>query len=184
VLDRSTAGAGEEQVRPLGKKLLFHGLCLVQFFFNGMTSIVSKAHSISPNGISSRGFTLLSGVLQAVLALTVLLCFAARERGVAGKGALRRIFVDVTKSRPTTARALLVLAAFGFGYALCNGLANVSSNECARTMDASIQYPAITAVVIVLTAVLGRIFFGEKITKSTLISLMLSMSGAILFMFA
>lgn len=184
MLGRDGEGAAVGGQRRLGKKLMFHGLCLVQFFANGMTSIVSKAHSISPDAISSQGFTLLGGMIQAMLALIALLCFAAADRNAAGKGALRRIFVDVTQARPTTARGVLTLAAFSFGYALCNGLANVSSNECARTMDASIQYPAITAVIIVLTAVLGRVCFGEKITRSTAACLLLSLSGAVLFMFA
>ena len=167
-----------------GRRILFHGLGLVQFFANGMTSIVSKAHSISPDAVSSQGFTLLGGCIQATLSLIVLLLFAAASRSSAGKGAIHRIFVDVTKEKPVRALGVLTLAGFSLGYALCNGLANVSSNECARTMDASIQYPAITAVIIVLTAIIGRVCFGERITRSTALSLLLSLSGAVLFMFA
>ena len=49
-------------------------------------------------------------------------------------------------------------------------------------MDASIQFPLLSATVIVLTAVLSRIFFKEKFTGDTVLSLLFSVVGIALFM--
>ena len=76
----------------------------------------------------------------------------------------------------------VILLVFAGAYAVCNTLGNIFSLRCLLTMDASLQFPILSAVVIVLTALFGRIFFGEKITRNTWISLAMSVLGIGLFM--
>ena len=74
---------------------------------------------------------------------------------------------------------LIVLAA---AYTVCNVTGNLFSLRCMSYMDASIQFPLLSATVIVLTAVLSRIFFKEKFTGDTVLSLLFSVVGIALFM--
>ena len=50
-------------------------------------------------------------------------------------------------------------------------------------MDASVQFPLLSAGVIALTARFGRIFFREKITPQALTGLFLSLVGFVFYMF-
>ena len=81
-----------------------------------------------------------------------------------------------------TAKIFILLIIFAGLYSVCNTLGNIFSLKCMVTMDASIQFPILSAVVIILGAVFGRVFFKEKITKDVAISLILSSIGIGLFM--
>lgn len=76
----------------------------------------------------------------------------------------------------------MLLLAFTAGYAVCNALGNIFSLRCAVTMDSSIQFPILSGVVIFMGAVFGWLFFKERITKPTIISLTLIVIGISLFM--
>ena len=80
-----------------------------------------------------------------------------------------------------TGLIFVMLLAFAALYSVCNTLGNLCSLRCMVTMDASIQFPVLSAVIILLTTVFGRIFFGEKITKYTAIGLLMSVGGILLF---
>jgi drug/metabolite transporter (DMT)-like permease len=171
--------------RSRGKTILFHGLCLVLFTLNGMTSVLSTMHSLHENKISSGGFTLLGALCQFSMTLLILVGYAIYRRAKGESGAARSTFVEVTKTLPTTTRALLTLLAFGFCFAVCNGVANIFSQESlAAGMPSSVQFPVISGSVIVLTALFGHWFFGEKINRYGAISLALSVVGSVLFMVA
>ncbi len=75
-----------------------------------------------------------------------------------------------------------MLIAFASATAVCNTIGNLFSLRCMLTMDASIQFPILSAVVIILTALFGRIFFGEKITRGSAVSLLMSAASIGLFM--
>ena len=78
--------------------------------------------------------------------------------------------------------AAVMLLALAAGYAVCNAMGNIFSLQCAVTMDSSIQFPILSGVVIFMTAVFGWLFFREKIGKSNLLSLALTLVGIGLFM--
>ena len=180
-------GKGEQTgvQRSRGKTILFHGLCMVLFTLNGMTSILTTVHSLHENKISSGGFTLLSGLCQLSVTALILLGYAIYRRVKGEQQPFRSTFVEVTKATPTTARALLILMAFGFCFALCNGVANIFSQESLSAgMPSSVQFPVISGSVIVLTALFGNWFFGERIDRYCAISLVLSVIGSVLFMLA
>ena len=79
-------------------------------------------------------------------------------------------------------RLFAMLLALTAGYAVCNAIGNIFSLRCAMTMDSSIQFPLLSGVVIFMTAVFGWLFFREKIGKSNLLSLALTLVGIGLFM--
>lgn len=171
--------------RSAGHTLAFHALGLVLFTLNGMTSILTTIHSLHENKISSGGFTLLSALCQLGLTLLLLTGYALLSRIQGKRHSFRAVFVDVTREQPATARALLPLFGIGFGYALCNGVANIFSQESLSAgMASSVQFPVISGSVIVLSAVFGRVFFHEKIDRYTALSLALSVVGSVLFMIA
>ena len=142
-------------------------------------------HSLHENKISSGGFTLLCGLSQFSMTLLILVGYAVYRRVRGERGAIRSTLIDVTKTTPTRPRALVTLLAFGFCFAVCNGVANIFSQESlAAGMPSSVQFPVISGSVIVLTALFGHWFFDEKIDRYGAISLALSVVGSVLFMVA
>ena len=73
---------------------------------------------------------------------------------------------------------LLVLAAAA--YSVMNTLGNLLSLRCMNMMDASVQFPLLSATVTVLTALFGALFFREKLRIPTWVSLGLTVAGAAL----
>jgi multidrug transporter EmrE-like cation transporter len=47
-------------------------------------------------------------------------------------------------------------------------------------MEASVQFPLLSATVTVLTALFGAVFFREKLRAGTIVSLLLTVAGAVL----
>ena len=80
-----------------------------------------------------------------------------------------------------TAKLFFVLLGSCALYAVCNGLGNIFSLNCAKTMDASIQFPVISAVVIVLGALFGWLIYREKIESRDWVGLILAALGIVFF---
>ncbi len=161
-----------------GKFITF---CLLVFFGNGMTSVFSKAHQISPNAVETDSFVLLCALVSmlstAIILLSQTVIFAKKGE----KSPVRQIFYEIGR-KPMTGKLFVFLIALLACYALCNGLGNIASLRCALTMDSSIQFPLLSSVVIIMAAILGRVIFKEKITRANQISLILTLVGIGLFM--
>lgn len=153
---------------------------IIVFVTNGFVSIFSKMHQISPDAMDDDGFVFLALTISCTIAMVIILAIAAWKKSRGEQKVLRAAFWDIGK-KPMTAALFAVIFVFAGTYSVCNTLGNLFSLRCMVTMDASIQFPILSAVVIVLTALFGRIFFGEKITKETAISLVLSVTGIGLF---
>lgn len=156
--------------------------CLLVFFSNGLVSIFSKMHQISPFVADENSFLLASSVIRIAICLGAMLVLAFYSKSHGNSRVVRDTFVDIGKNGHTSGRMLALLAVFAGAYAVMNTLGNIFSLRCMITMDASLQFPLLSAAVIVITALLGRVFFGEKITRSTLVSLILSAAGIAIFM--
>ena len=61
-----------------------------------------------------------------------------------------------------------------------NTLGNLLSLRCMNTLDASVQFPVLSATVTVLTALFGAVFFREKLRGPTVLSLFFNIAGAAL----
>ena len=160
-------------------KMHFIGYCTLVFLTNGFISVFSKMHQISAHAISEDSFIFLAALLRCSASLGMLLCLAARRHARGERHALRHVFWEIGK-KPMNHRLFLLLIVLTGAYSVCNTLGNLFSLQCMKTMDSSIQFPLLSAIVIVLTALLGRICFAEKITRQTTYSLLLSTVGILL----
>ncbi len=175
-----TAAESHEPQRKSG--VLFHILCLLLFMTNGIISIASTASQKASDAISSGGFLLLCETEIAIGAMIILLVIGLWKKKTGNRHGFRDAWIGIVKKRPITLPLLLLLFVCCALYAVCNGLGNLFSLQCAKTMAASIQFPVISAVVIILGALFGRVFFHERIEKRDLASLVLASVGIVFFM--
>ena len=153
----------------------------IVFLTNGLVSVFSKMHQISPAAMSEDGFLMLGSVIRLAAVLVIMIAMAAVKKAKGTASAYKDTFWNIAK-KPMNGRLFVLLIAFAAALAVCNTIGNLFSLRCMLTMDASIQFPILSAVVIILTALFGRLFFGEKITKGSAVSLILSAAGIGLFM--
>ena len=142
-------------------------MCVAVFFINGSTSVISKLHQIETvlPTVDAMNFVVLTGMTRAVIA--GVLYFAVRLRGER----------EDTVARGGAGAWLLIVASAavaGFSYFLqLLGAAN---------LPATVLYPILTGGTMVLSALAGVIFFKDKLTKSTLVALVLCLVGTLLFL--
>lgn len=160
------------------KYLLF---CLLVFCGNGFVSIFSKLQATHANVKSDSDTYVLLNALVMLTVTTVGMCIFTMIRRIRGeKHAVRKTFYEIGKTA-MNGKLFVLLITMTAGFALCNGLGNIFSLRCAQTMDSSLQFPLLSGIVIFLTAVLGWLFFKERIGKRTLVSLTLTLIGITLF---
>lgn len=176
-----TAAAKHQKPEDRKTAVRFVIYAVIVFITNGLVSVFSKMHQISSAAMDENSFMLMTGTIRLSAALTILFLLAAVRKKKGQKYVLRLAFWDIGR-KPMTAALFFLLIMIAGTYSVCNTLGNLFSLRCMVTMDASIQFPILSAVVIVLTSVFGRIFFGEKITKGSIVSLLLSVAGIALFM--
>ena len=165
---------GKQDERAAGSpRRRFWLLCLAVFVSNGMVSVVTKAHAIRADTGSSREFLTLTSLLGLIASAAILLPGLLKRTDEAGAAGLRaRIGRDLGGKRAAWTLVLLT-----GGYAVCNGLANVCSMHTAKTMDSSLQFPLLSAMVVVFTALLAWAVFHEKTGRGDAAGLGLTVAG-------
>lgn len=162
--------------------LLFHFYCFILFLTNGIVSIATTQSQKAADAVSADDFLLLCKVETAIAAALILLVIGFVKMKNGDKRGLSNAFVGITKDGgKMTGKLFLILLGSCALYAVCNGLGNILSLNCAQTMDASIQFPVISAVVIVLGALFGWVIYHETIEKKDWISLILAAIGIVFF---
>ena len=177
--EKPHAEKGEKGKRDI--RLIF--LTVMVFLANGFVSIFSKMHQISPAAIDEDSFLLLTGIQKIVIALVILIAAICSARAQGSKTAATDVIWSIGRKTMTGALFSLLVLIAGT-YAICNTLGNLFSLKCMAIMDASIQFPLLSAIVILLSALFGRLFFGEKITRTSWIGLAMSAAGIGVFMLA
>lgn len=171
-------------------KLKFALNCTAVFLTNGMISVFGKmcmnyvkVTETDPIVVASAedNFMKISGITQLAAASVILILLAVIGKMKGKPDSFRNTFWEIGIKKMTVGFFALLIA-LSACYTVCNVLGNLFSLRCMNTMDASIQFPLLSATVIVLTAILSRIFFREKFTRDTVISLLLSVAGIALFM--
>ncbi len=137
--------------------------CCAVFFLNGGTSVVSKLHQISIAPIPSTDFVVWVNLAKALICAAVLPFFASKEQN----GHLVRFSKELL---PIPLAALLDGGAY---YLLLIG---------AITLPAGVIYPIVTGGTIILSALSGRIFHKEKITKRNVLCLAACFAGLCMFL--
>lgn len=158
----------------------YYLLCIVIFLANGFANVFSKMHQICPEPMTASGFVLLGALLRILIAALLLLGMAVHLKKRGEQNVLRTVFVEVGK-QPMTGKLFVLLVTFSAAYSICNALGNVFSLKCMNVMDASMQFPILSAIVIVMSSILGRIFFKERITRGVALSLVATGVGVLLF---
>lgn len=139
------------------KQLLL--LCTAVFILNGCCSILSKLHQIHQTfpTTDSAGFVMYSAIGKCLLCTPLLLL---RKKRAENRPVHRR------QSLPVIIGAAIVGAA---SYLLqLNG---------AKTIPASVLYPAITGGSIVFSTIMGRILFRERVSPRQILCILLCILG-------
>ncbi len=153
--------ANTPKARPSRKYLLMGGAV---FALNGLVSTVSKLHQIAETfpTASAASFVMLSGLAKFVLCSIAVLVMKKRE----GKNA------------PKCNKAVWLIALS----ALIGGVSYLFQLIGAKNLPATVLYPIITGGAIIFSALAGRIFFKEKITRVTLVGIALCFLGTCMFL--
>lgn len=147
----------DEKIKP--KSLI---LCAVVFLLNGAVSVVSKLHSVETvNAVSVNDFIIIGGFFTFVI-------------GAAGYTAAKR--------REKVQGGKVGIVVLMFFFALLSGVSYLIQLVGARELPASVLYPFITGGSMIFSAVVGRIFFKEKIKKNIVISIVLCFMGTLMFL--
>ena len=173
--DGDSSGSSQK----LSPKFLFYSVLV--FLTNGLISVCSKGHQVSKYSIGEDNFLLLCTLLLITTTLLILIGTAIAAKIKGEKQVIKNTFWEIGRWKMIP-RVFVLLIAFAGAYSLCNTIANIFSLKCMLTMDASIQFPLLSGAVIVISAFLGRIFFKEKITKTTAVTLLITIVGIGVFM--
>ena len=159
----------------------FIACSLLVFCTNGLISVFSKVHQISLFAVDETRYLCTSAAIRLLLALSIMAGAAQLARRRGEPDAYRKTFWEIGRQK-MHGGLYVCLIGIAAAYAVCNTLGETFNLYCMRTMDASIQFPVLSAVVIVMGAVFGRLFFGEKISRTNALSLLLSVMGIGMFM--
>ena len=144
-------------------------LCLVIFFINGMTGILSEIHAIHPATEDEASFLFASSLLVIGLAAGGLL-LSLRRGGEAGRNEWTVFF---------TRKPIL--------YALLLGIAMNTGNFlillAAEQVPASVQFPLISGGTIVLSAIAAFLLFREGRTLKGWLPILIAFLSTLLFAF-
>ncbi len=175
-------GQKNDDAQKQGGGLLFHFYCFILFLTNGVVSIATTQSQKAADAVSADDFLLLCKVETAIAAALILLVIGIVKMKNGEKRGIANAFVGIARDGgKMTLKLFVILLVSCALYAVCNGLGNILSLNCAQTMDASIQFPVISAVVIVLGALLGWIIYHEKLEKKDWVSLVLAAVGIVFF---
>jgi len=164
----------EKNMKKVSKKdtVLFYVCSSFLFLLNGLNSAITKFHQVNPNAMNSTEFTSLLFLVTAVMAFIFYAIFSLKEKKEDEKQNIEYV--------PLINKTALL---FGFLFALVNGTASFLNILCAKSVDATAQFPIITGGTIFVSLVLGRIIFKEKLTKIQIIQAIIAIISTILFIF-
>lgn len=146
-------------------------LCALVFFLNGFVSVVSKEHQLSLIAVSSPAFVMLSGLSKSAVCSVLLLIVYIKNRK-------KNTAVQTSPEKKFRPSALLLIAVS----AVISGFSYLLQLIGAKTLPATVLYPIITGGSIIFTALAGRLFFKEKITKKIVCSALLCLIGTCMFL--
>lgn len=167
----------DDQVK-IKLKLRYWLLCFVVFTCNGMISVITKAHSISPDASPEKDFLIFAAILRFIAGIIIIISLT---KGRIFKNLLSKIHCGIGKI-PFPKKSFILLMIVG-GYTLCNGIANVLSMITAKTMDSSLQFPLLSGIVVVMTAFISWIVYKEKPSPGDTIGINLTLIGIVFMVF-
>ncbi len=147
----------------LDKKRLM--MCIAVFVLNGFVSVTSKLHQIEAvyDTVDTQEFVIITGVAKFIFA------------GILYLGAKK----EESENKKLPFRFVLLLTA---GSAAIVGLSSFVQLIGAANLPATVIYPFVTGGTIVFSSLAGMIFYREKITLKTSISIFLCFVGTLMFL--
>ena len=145
------------------------------FLSNGFVSVATTAAMRAKDAVSEKDFLLAATLLKIAISLAMLAFLGLRQRSF--------LPFDQKTGRAAAPAVFLLLAAISCGYAVLNGAGSVFNLICARTIDASLQYPVISAACIILSSLFGLLFFKEKPGRGDILGIAVSIAGIVLSAF-
>lgn len=145
------------------KKLL---LCIVVFFLNGFVSVITKTHQIETGFavVSSAGFVVLVNFGKLLLSAGVGAAILPRAAQTPWRGKLALILPIV------------------IGSTAVSGTSYLLQLMVASKVSASVMYPMITGGTIIFSALMSRLFYGERPSRRALYGIALCFIGTCLFL--
>lgn len=162
--------------------VLFLVLITVCGVLNGLVGVFTDMNAKLPEGVkaSENDFLILFGLLSMAMALVSVVLYAVIGR--VRKGRFDTSVFHIARSGDRSPKAFIGLSLIMLAYMLLNGFANVCSLNAAAVLDASIQFPLLGALILILTPIWGRVFYKEKITKLDALSVGLASAGVLMYM--
>lgn len=134
------------------------------FLLNGFVSVASKEHQISPFAVSSESFVALSALARVIISGIILIFMRPRNKS------------EITVLEKPAVYVITVASA------LVSGVSYLLQLNSAKNLPATVTYPIITGGAIVFTAVMGLIFFKEKMSRKLTAGIILCVIGTCLFL--
>ena len=147
----------------LDKKRLL--MCIAVFVLNGFVSVTSKLHQIEEmyDTVDTQSFVIITGIAKFIFA--GILYFTARK--------------EKSENNKLPFRYIALLTA---GSAAIVGLSSFFQLIGAANLPATVIYPFVTGGTIVFSGLAGMLFYREKITLKTAISIFLCFVGTLMFL--
>ena len=149
------------------KKGLFIIVCLLIFFINGLTGVIAKAHEIGSNPVDETSFVTLYSALTLIMSLLALATILLLNKNN-DKINLKPAF----KLKP-------IFIAFLIGASSYTG--NFLSLIVAAKVPASVSFPIVSGGVIVLSSIVSRVIYKEKVSKTEWASVVGALISIVLF---
>ena len=140
-----------------GTSLRWFLLCMGAFFANGAVGVMQKVHQNSPYAAEIPAFLITAFTVYLLLSLSLCAYFAGAKKQPLP------VFRKGERGR-TAVYALLT----GVGVAACNQL----NLYLAGAMPAAVFYPVFNGAAMLLTGVIGLVFFKEKLSKKQWLGLL------------
>ena len=173
VLCRPVLEKRGEKKRTGGAYYLFGAGC---FLFNGVCSALIKLHQQFETRASDASFLFFAGLFYVALSAASILFITLRSGGRPLSD--RSLLSGVSDFTPgALASAFLAVALYG----LCNSVTNLCAMGVASLMDSSVQFPLQNSGIIVVTMLMGMLFYREKPDRIDLAGMALAVAAIISF---
>lgn len=159
-----------------GKKkgsLIFFLLCMIVFCLNGGGSIVSKIHQLPENidrAVLSPVFVMMAGIIRVVIFSLIYLSIRLHDKKLP------------QESRPAPVRLPVSVVLIMLASSAVDGASYLLQLVGASQLPATVMYPIITGGSVVLTALAGWLFFGQKPSRRATIGIVLCFVATLLFL--
>ena len=137
--------------------------------------MASKLHQIDERAVGTQGFLIWVNVWMIILSLICTFIYYIIMRRHINQ--TENLSDEIEKNRKIYIFPIIWILLSAF----VSGIGQTCNLYAAKTVDASLLYPLTTCGSIVLSAVAGRLFFKEKITKQNAVSIFVSVIGTVLF---